>query len=246
MLRVAIVDDEAPARASLRAALGGLSLPVEVVGEAHDVPSAIALIDQAQPDVVLLDIWLGTGTGFDVLEGVTYRGTRVVFVTAYDQYAVRAFNSGAVHYLLKPVVRKDLEVALERASAAAPGSVQEVEQLRRSVLDRITVPTAEGFHVIDPMEIVRCESDGNYTRLFLADEERVLASRTLKEFEELLGPHGFMRVHLSHLVNMAQVRRYLHRDGGMLVLGNGTEVPVSHRRRQAVIASLGKRPGEES
>lgn len=244
MLRVAIIDDEAPARASLRAALGGLSMPMEVVGEAHDVPSAIALIDEQRPDLVLLDIWLGNGTGFDVLDGVAFRDVRVVFVTAYDQYAVRAFNSGAVHYLLKPVVRKDLQTALERVSAAPP-RLADVEELRRSMLERITVPTAEGFHVIDPAEVVRCESDGNYTRLYLADDERVLASRTLKEFEELLVPHGFMRVHLSHLVNMAQVRRYLHRDGGVLVLGNGAEVPVSHRRRQAVIASLGKRPGEE-
>lgn len=246
MLRLVIVDDEAPARASLRAALGAIALDVEVVGEAHDRASAIRLLDELRPDVVLLDIWLGDGTGFDVMESLGHGDTRVIFVTAYDNYAVRAFKSGALHYLLKPVVREELVEALVRASTVPSVSNESLKQVRKALQDRVTIPTAEGFHVLSPGEIVRCESDGNYTRFHLMSGDKVLASRTMKEFDLLLEPHGFMRVHLSHLVNMTQVKMYLHRDGGTLVLANGQEVPVSHRRRQEVIEALGKRAGQKS
>lgn len=243
MLRLAIVDDEAPARASLRAALGTLPLPVEVVGEADDLASAVHLLDTERPAVVLLDIWLGDGTGFDVLETTAHKDVRVVFVTAFDNYAVRAFRSGALHYLLKPVVRADLQQALERALAeqVVPSSV--LQRVRQQLADRITITTAEGFHVIDPLDIVHCESDGNYTRFHLRNGERILASRTLKEFESQLEPHGFLRVHHSHLVNMGEVKMYLHREGGVLVLSTNDEVPIAHRRKQEVVEALGRRGG---
>lgn len=241
MLRLAIVDDEAPARANLRAALGAIPLELEVVGEAHDTASAVVLLNTQRPHVVLLDIWLGDGTGFDVMDRLTHDHTRVIFITAFDHYAVRAFKSGALHYLLKPVVRADLQEALERVASSPTTAAEAMQHVRRVLTERITVPTAEGFHVLAPAEIVRCESDGNYTRFHLANGDKVLASRTLKEFDTLLGPHGFMRVHLSHLVNMAQVKMYLHRDGGTLVLANGQEVPVSHRRRNDVVEALGKK-----
>lgn len=241
MLRLAIVDDEAPARASLRAALAGIPLELEVVGEAENVTTAVELLDRERPHVVLLDIWLGDGTGFDVLEQLKDRGQRVIFITAFDHYAVEAFKRGAVHYLLKPVVRADLQQALERITTTEDRSIEQVQSLRLALTYRLTLPTAEGFHILSPTEIVRCESDGNYTRFHLANGDKVLASRTLKEFEAALEPHGFLRVHLSHLVNMAQVRMYLHRDGGTLVLTNGTEVPVSHRRRNEVLDALGRK-----
>lgn len=244
MLRSAIVDDEAPARASLRAAIGAIPMHVEVVGEAGDVASAVQLLDATRPDVVLLDIWLGDGTGFDVLALTAHKEVRVVFVTAFDNYALRAFKSGALHYLLKPVVRADLQQALERAAASPTAASDALQHLRSTLFDRISVPTAEGFNVLAPDEILRCESDGNYTHIHLLGGDKVLASRTLKEFDALLGPRGFMRVHVSHLVNMGQVRQYLHRDGGTLVLANGQEVPVSHRRRQQVLEALGRKGGK--
>ena len=241
MLRLVIVDDEAPARASLRAALASIDLPVEVVGEAGDLAGAVRLLDAERPDVVLLDIWLGDGTGFDVLDRTAYKDHRVVFVTAFDQYAVRAFQSGALHYLMKPVVRADLQQALERVRSTGATAPAALNKVRQVLTDRITINTVEGFHVLHPQEIVRCESDGNYTRLFLRGGERILASRTMKEFENLLEAHGFMRVHHSHLVNMAEVRMYLNRDGGMLVLSTQDEVPIAHRRKQEVVEALGRR-----
>ncbi len=241
MLRLAIVDDEAPARASLRAALAGIPLEVQVVGEAENVAGAVELLRKERPDVVLLDIWLGDGTGFDVIDRLEGTDQRVIFITAFDHYAVEAFKRGAVHYLLKPVVRADLQEALERIATTEQRGNEQAQALRLAFTDRLTLPTAEGFHLLAPSEIVRCESDGNYTRFHLANGDKVLASRTLKEFETALEPHGFMRVHLSHLVNMALVRMYLHRDGGTLVLTNGQEVPVSHRRRNDVLEALGRK-----
>lgn len=246
MLRLVIVDDESPARASLRAALAALPLEVEVLAEAHSVASAVDVLRTTRPQVVLLDIWLGDGTGFDVLDQLPQQDLHVVFVTAYEQYAVQAFQRGALHYLLKPVVRADLQQALERAVQAPAPTSEALVQVRRALLDRITVPTAEGFHILDPAGILRCESDGNYTMLHLGSGVRVLAARTLKEFEALLGTHGFLRVHHSHMVNLAHVRLYLHRDGGVLVLSDGCEVPVAQRRRQDVLEALGRRPGGNS
>lgn len=240
MLRVAIVDDEAPARANLRAALTAMPIRTSVTGEANSVETAVAMLHETQPDLVLLDIWLGDGTGFDVLEQIKDSDLRVVFVTAFDHHAVQAFQQGALHYLLKPVVRADLQQALERAMAVPAVAPKELSAVQRSLTDRITVSTAEGFHVLDPYTVMRCESDGNYTRLYLTDGTKVLASRTLKEFETMLTPFGFLRVHLSHLVNTAHVKMYLHREGGTLVLHNGHEVPVSHRRRAEVVAALGR------
>ncbi|MBX2979454.1 MAG: response regulator transcription factor [Flavobacteriales bacterium] len=241
MLRLAIIDDEAPARTNLRAALGSIAMEVEVVGEAKNVATAVELLELTRPDVVLLDIWLGDGTGFDVMEKLSHQDTAVIFVTAYDSHAVRAFQAGALHYLLKPIARAELQEALERAANAPRHSEGSLKEVRKVLLDRITVPTAEGFHVLSPPEIVRCESDGNYTRFHLVNGDKVLVSRTMKEYDAQLEPHGFMRVHFSHLVNMAQVRSYLHRDGGLLVLANGHEVPVSHRRRNEVLDVLGRK-----
>jgi two-component system LytT family response regulator len=243
MLRLAIVDDEASARASLRKALATLPMAIEIVGEAHNVTSAVELLDSARPQVVLLDVWLGDGTGFDVLERTKHEEVKIIFITAYDNYAVRAFQTGALHYLLKPSVRADLQNALERATTARPLLAEEVQNARRLLLDRISVRTTEGVHLFDPHEIIRCEGDGNYTRFYLTDGRHVIVSRTLKDFDTQLEPRGFLRVHRSHLVNPAFVRMFMNRDGGILLLDNGDEIPVSQRSKQDVLAMLGQQPG---
>lgn len=241
-LRVLIVDDEAPARATLLEALSACDVPHDVVGQADGRDAAVRLMDRLRPDVVLLDIRLGDGTGFDVLDRAAWKQARVIFITAYDQYAIRAFRCAAVDYLLKPVDPVLLAQALQRTLPGA--SSTEVETLLRNLArpgeERIVVPCAEGIHVLSPKHITRCEADGNYTRLFTADGERLVTARTLKDFEELLGPHRFERVHMSHLVNLLHVRKFLNRDGGTLVLGDGSEVPVSQRKRQHVVDAIAR------
>jgi len=244
-LRLLIVDDEAPARATLMEALAACGLPHEVVGQADGRDAAVRMVDRLRPDVVLLDIRLGDGTGFDVLDRISWKQARVVFITAYDQYAMRAFRCAAVDYLLKPVDPVLLAEALQRARDMSSGSTSpQVETLLRNIArpgeERIVVPCAEGIHVLAPANITRCEADGNYTRIFTLDGERLVTARTLKDFEELLAPHRFERVHMSHLVNLLHVRKFLNRDGGTLLLGDGTEVPVSQRKRQQVIDAIGR------
>lgn len=241
--RILIVDDEAPARATVRDALKACEVAHTVVGEANGRDDAVKQLDRLRPDVVLLDIHLGDGTGFEVLERTAWRDARVIFITAYDQYAIRAFRCAAVDYLLKPVDAELLADALRRVTdgASAP---QHLDTLLQNVArpddERIVVPCAEGIHVLTPRTITRCEADGNYTHIHTSDGERLTAARTLKDFEELLARHRFERVHMSHLVNLYHVRKFLHRDGGMLVLTDGAQVPVSQRRRQAVMEALGR------
>ena len=237
------IDAHMKWKVRLRTALAALPMGIEVVGEAHNVPSAVALLDSAAPQVVLLDIWLGDGTGFDVLERTKQKEVKVIFITAYDNYAVRAFQAGALHYLLKPMMRADLRAALERVSEQRAPLADELVSVRRALLDRISVRTSEGVHLFDPQEIIRCEGDGNYTRFYLTDGRHVIVSRTLKDFDVLLEPRGFLRVHRSHLVNPVFVRMFMNRDGGILLLDNGDEVPVSQRSKQEVLSMLGQQPG---
>lgn len=241
--RILIVDDEAPARAALREALSAGETDHVVVGEAAGRDEAVKQLDRLRPDVVLLDIHLGDGTGFDVLERTAWKAARVIFITAYDQYALRAFRVAAADYLLKPVDAEQLAHALKRSTAGNVAS-EAMRTLLRNVArpeeERIVVPCAEGIHVLSPRSILRCEADGNYTRIHTTEGERLVTARTLKDFEELLAPHRFERVHMSHLVNLLHVRKYLHRDGGLLVLDDGAQVPVSQRRRQQVVDALGR------
>lgn len=242
-LRVLIIEDEAPARAALKEALLDCGVAHSVVGEATGRAEAVRAMDRLRPDVVLLDIRLGDGTGFEVLERTQWKEAQVIFITAYDQHAMRAFRVAAVDYLLKPVDVHLLGQALKRAQRAhAPQTAMNtlLRNMSRPDEERIVVPCAEGIHVLAPRNILRCEADGNYTRIHTSDGERLVTARTLKDFDELLAPHRFERVHMSHLVNLLHVRKFLNRDGGMLVLSDGTEVPVSQRKRQAVIEALGR------
>jgi two-component system, LytTR family, response regulator len=242
-LRIIIVDDEPNARASLKVALQAVSVPHVVVAEAEKCRTAIELIDLHRPDVALLDIRLGDGSGFDVIERIGHRSTRVIFTTAYDHYAIRAFRYAAVDYLLKPVAPKLLQEALLRV----PSTKKEYDDrlqtllnnLRHADSERIVLPTSEGLYIVPPQEIIRCEADSNYTRIHTSTGQRLLTARTLKDVEEMLKDHRFERVHMSHVVSLAHVRRYVNRDGGILQMSDGAEVPVSQRRRHLVLIALG-------
>lgn len=242
-LRILLIDDEAPARATLRDALACCATPHVLVGEAANRTDAVHHLDKLRPDVVLLDIRLGDCTGFEVLEHASWKNARVIFTTAYDQYATRAFRYAAVDYLLKPVDPGLLEEALQRVRTDQGASTAIATLLRniaRPDEERIVVPCAEGIHVIAPRDLLRCEADGNYTHLHLSGGEHLLTARTLKDFEELLQPHRFERVHMSHLVNFFHVRKFLHQEGGVLQLSDGALVPVSQRRRQHTLDALGR------
>lgn len=240
-----IVEDMPQALASLRADLTAYCPDVEVIGTADSVVSAAKLLRTVKPDVLFLDIMLGDGTSFDILEIVPGLTAELIFVTASDEFAVRAFRFAAVDYLLKPVDGELLRAAVDRAAArrskASPESLDLLKDTIRQpdvLPDRISLHTSENIVVARISDIVRCESDSNNTRFFIQGEKAVFVTKTLKHFERMLTDHHFVRIHQSHLVNFRHVVEFKKIDSGYLRLTNGDEVPVASRKRAEVVEML--------
>lgn len=236
-IKIAIIDDEANARLLLRQLLGGLSIPTQIVGEADDVATGVSLLKQNQANLVFLDIQLHSGTGFDILTQLPQLAAEVVFVTAYDQYAIRAFDFAALGYLLKPVRISELREALMRYSERNTNGGKNDQRLQTLLTnagnqtDRLVVPDLQGFRVIDPKHIIYLRGEVNYTRFFLTDKTELLSSKTLKDYERLLVDLGFCRIHQSFLINLSHVTSYQRGEGGVVTLSNGDHLDVSRRRK---------------
>jgi two-component system LytT family response regulator len=241
-MRTLIVEDEVNSQQLMKEFLAEYCEGVEVVAIAGGVAEALAALDAHKPDLVLLDIELPDGDGFQVLEKTQQRGFDVIFTTAYDQYAMRAFKFSAADYLLKPVDIEELQAAVKRVAEKRAAAPKDDEQPRWEALlqnirqvsqpfKRIVLPTTNGFTVVNPEDIIRCESDRNYTFIFLADGRRILVSRTIKEYEEMLEPFNFFRIHQSHLINLAFLKNYIRGRGGYVELSDGTHIDVSARRK---------------
>jgi two-component system LytT family response regulator len=230
-LRVLVVDDTRLARQELRTLLADLA-HVECVGEADDVPAAQAAIEKLQPDLVLLDIQMPSGTGFDVLEGLD-SAPMVVFTTAYDHYAVRAFEANALDYLVKPVVPERLAAAIARARSRH-AAVEPVEPAQRGMLgldDQVFLRDGERCWFVALGDIHRIVVDGNYARVWFRDQCALLA-RSLSALESRLDPSVFFRANRNTLVNLRAVRgvELSVGDGYVLKLKDGSEVEVSRRQ----------------
>ena len=239
-----IIEDMPQAIALLEADLKEHCPDINIIGTANSVINAAKLLRQVQPEVVFLDILLGDGTGFDLLEIFPGLDARIIFVTASDEFAIRAFRYAAVDYLLKPIDPQQLIEAVQRAKQQLGDGRESLSVLREAISQPDKLPTRMSLHtqeriiVTEIDQIVRCEADGNNTRFVLASGEKVFVTKTLKQFDQLLEQHGFVRVHQTHLVNFACVRGFEKKDGGYLILKNGDLVPVSVRKRADVIALL--------
>lgn len=225
-LHILLVEDEPALRRGLQILLGRFS-DVEVVGEAETVADARTILAQTPVDLILLDVRLPDGTGFDLLDALGESAPHVIFVTAYDEHAIRALRADAVDYLLKPVDPDELRVALDRARAATMGAPDERRIVVQVHQERIVIPCAN---------ILRCEADGGYTHIVRLSAENVLSARPLKHYEEALAPDDFLRIHQSHLVNMDHVARYAH--GYVVMNGSDRQLPVAIRRRRTVRLAL--------
>lgn len=205
---------------------------------------AIKGIEEQHPDIVFLDVHLNKETGFDVLSAVSYRNFNLIFTTAYEQYAIRAFKLSAIDYLLKPVDQEDFENAMQKALKKME---QEQQYERIDVLlshlsadnlpKKISIPSKEGYTFLDIAAIVRCEAEVNYTHIFLSDGKKYTASKSLKYFEELLSQQNFFRVHNSHLINITYVKTYDR--SGFVTLSDHTRLEVSVRRKEEFFKILG-------
>ncbi|MBC7863887.1 MAG: response regulator transcription factor [Bacteroidia bacterium] len=246
--KIIIVDDEKRIRSSLASVLKLHCPQVTVIAEAENVSTAIAAIKTNQPDIVLLDIKMPDGTGFDLLKQLMPFNFKVIFITAFDQYAIQAFKFSAMDYLLKPVIPAELVVALQRAQQQISAENQDAKlntfisnmNLMNREPKRIVLNSHDKMNVVSINEVVRCEADRNYTVFSLINKKTILVSRPLKEFDDMLSPFGFFRCHHSHLVNLSFIDRLEKRDGGILIMKDGSEVLVSARKNAELVAALSR------
>lgn len=236
MLKIAVIDDESKARETIINILKLSNSDFKIIGEAEDVKSGVDLIKKENPDLVLLDINLTDGTGFDLLRKFDSILFKIIFITAHEEYALQAIKFSAIDYILKPIVAAELFSSIEKASQIIH---KEDIELKLNALfanldkvKKIVLKTAESIHLINVKNIIRCEADVNYTNFYLDNNEKLLVSKTLKEFAELLEPAGFFRTHQSHLVNLDYISRFDKTEGGHLVMADESIVPVSLRKRE--------------
>lgn len=241
-----IVDDETRARETIRQIIQLFCPKITDVAEAATVETAVESIHQRKPDVLLLDIRLGVGSGFDVLKQVHTKGLNVIFITAYDEYAVKAFKVSAIDYLLKPIDPDDFIEAVEKAHqkviqdslAARMDLFLHNISHQETAITKITLNTAESFHIVGVDSIVYCQADKNYTTFYLKDQAPIVVSKNLREYEELLPSANFIRSHQSYLINLQHVVRYEKGEKNHLVTTNDWTVPISLRRKEQVLQAL--------
>lgn len=246
MIKSVLIDDDSNLRSGMKALLAMVAPEVEIIGEADNVATAVTLIETLKPQVIFLDIQLTEGTGFDVLEQLNARygkvDAQVIFITAYEQYAIKAFKFSALDYLLKPVDPDELKKVVEKIKKVIQKeqSFPYIDVLLQNIkkqsdsFKRIALSNSDGIHLISIDEIIRCESDNNYTRFILKNAKPILVSKTLKDYEDLLHEQGFERIHQSHLVNVQYLKSYVKKDGGFVVMTDGSNLPVSQRKREHV------------
>ena len=244
MIKAVLVDDIPQALQLLRNDIENHCPEIEIIGEAKSVVEGAKVLRNLNPDVVFLDIELQDGTGFDILEILGDISFKIIFTTASDEHAIRAFRFSAIDYLLKPIDPSELKEAVKKLQQNTPNSKERIDLLLDVVKDkkgpkRLALHTLEKIQVVEIAEIVRCESSGNYTTFYFSDGKNLLVTKTLKEYDKMLNEHEFVRVHQSHLINAIHIREYIKTEGGYIVMKDGTRVPVSIRKKPTVIKMLG-------
>lgn len=253
-LRAVIVDDEDLARKNLAMMLETYCPEIDVIGEASNKEEAKSIIESSNPDVVFLDVRMPSGSeGFELLESMENRNFLVVFVTAFKDYAIRAFQANAAHYLLKPIDDEDLRLAVDKIIATKetftqnPGnyesyfhSLQNLADrlLRNKETKRIAISHSKGVKIVEEESIAYLEASGNCTMIYFKDGTRYLDTRTLKVYEEILDDKQFYRVHKSHIINMDMIKEYLSEDGHIIVLKNDVQLPVARNRVSAFLKTV--------
>ena len=245
MIRTIIVEDEPNNIIALQKTLEIYCLEVEVVAVAENVKAGIEAIEKHEPDLVFLDIEMPDGTGFDLLKNFNKVHFQVIFVTAFNQYAIKAFQFSAIDYILKPINPELLIQAVHKVSSNP--KYEDLEKIIENLLDNrdqiesLALPTFEGIHIEKLNNILYCESENNYTIFYLKDGSKIMVSRTLKEYETILSENNFFRIHQSYLINLAEVKKYTKGDGGYVNLSNNKMLDVSRRRKQAFLKALVKK-----
>jgi two-component system LytT family response regulator len=238
-LKAIIIDDEQPSRDNLNAILHTYFPEVDVAGAASNTEEAKYLIDTQQPQLLFLDVELGPETGFQLLQQYTNPTFEVIFITAYDAYAVKAFKTIASDYLLKPIDIAELEMAIKKIAEKI-----ELRKLRSDAekkgeapqsANKLKITTSDGTELIPFDQILYLQSINYYTNIVLVNGREIITSRHLKDYESHLAESPFYRIHNSYMVNVTQVRALLHADGGQVVISNGKAIKISRRRKEAFL-----------
>ena len=246
LIRAVIIEDEEQARSALKQELE-LNCPnVKIIGEAGTVKTGLAIIADQKPDLVFLDIQLQDGSGFEILDQIKKPTFKLIFTTADSKHALKAFQFSAVHYLLKPILGSDLKEAISRINKTdGVDSFKVIENFihNRHLPDpnkRIALQTSEGIQLVEVKNIIRCQSEGNYTTFHFTNAKRLLISKTLKDFEEMLSHLGFERIHISHLINLSHLVSYQNKGGGNVTMSDTSIIPVAQRKKSYLLDILNK------
>ena len=244
MVKVVIIDDENSGRNVIRQYMALYCDDVEIIGEADSVKSGVELLSKEHPDIVFLDIQMQDGTGFNLLEALPQRSFKVIFVTSFDQYALKAIKFSASDYILKPVDPDEFVEAVQNVQAElakqSPVEDERIDELLTNMnnFSKIGLPTANGILFFKVDDIVRCEADGAYTQFFMNNGEKVLVAKNLKIYEELFADNKFLRVHKSHLINTSYIDKYINGDGGSVIMADGSCVEVSRRKKDELLSMM--------
>jgi two-component system, LytTR family, response regulator len=246
MITAIIIDDEAKGRLALREKLLAYCPPIKVLAEAATGPEALILIHEHQPQLIFLDIEMPRMNGFEMLNELPEKNFHIIFTTAYDQYAIKAIKYAAFDYLLKPIDIEELQKAISNVEARENNQTKkQVELLQQNMqhpkkqLSKLAIPTLEGLLFYDINHIIYLEANSNYTNIHLINKTKITASKTLKEFEELLPEDIFFRTHHSYLINLNFIKRYIKGDGGQIELQNGAYVDVARRKKDEFLKAIG-------
>jgi two-component system, LytTR family, response regulator len=244
-----IIDDEHDAVDFIASIIGEYCQGLEVMGTAHNVSEGVKVIKEIKPDLVFLDVEMPNGTGFDLLTHFPEKDFDVIFITAFNHYAIKAIKFSAVDYILKPInINEFIEsvnrVISKRSTNQSIGKENFealLENLRSSHPTRLVIPTSDGREYLDPNTIIRIEADRSYSWFFINDKRKILVSKHLKEFQELLSDsRNFFRPHNSHLINLDFVKKYIRIDGGYIEMTDGAQIPVSRNRKDLFLAHMSR------
>lgn len=250
-MKVIIIEDEPHGRETLKNLLNDYCEEVEIVSLCSTVPEGIQAIQSQRPDLVFLDIELHSGTSFEILERIRQFDFEVVFTTAFEDYAIRAIKFSALDYLLKPIDITELREAVTKARHRREETLQNknLYNLVKNLSDlndshkTITLSTSEGLEFVDVSDIIKLEADGSYTLFHLKQNRKLLVSKNLKEYENLLSDCKFYRVHHSCVINLNEVEKYVRQDGGYIVLKDGSHANLSQKRKEKFLELMNLRSG---
>lgn len=243
-MKALIIEDEAQAISALKAELKSHCPLIDVIGEAKSIKEGVNQIKSLQPELVFLDIQLSDGLGFEILNLYKDHLFKVIFTTAYSQYAIKAIKFSALDYLLKPIDSEELVDAVNKAlkSSKQDESIK-IEnfiqnQNENSTRKKIALQTSEGISIFELESILKCSAESNYTCIYFTNGKKMLLSKTLKEFEDLLCTSGFERIHHSHIININHLVSFINKDGGYVILSDKSTLPVSQRKKSNLITTL--------